>query len=60
LSTSEPVPEVPVLKLIIATLGSMPNARADAALWMAMSARCSRAISSVQPRCRRSSASRAT
>ena len=36
-----PVPEVPVLKLIIATRGSMPKARADAALWMAMSARSS-------------------
>ena len=33
-----PAPEVPVLKLIMATRGSMPNARADAALWMAMSA----------------------
>lgn len=30
---------VPVLKLIIATRGSMPKARADAALWMATSAR---------------------
>ena len=28
-----------MLKLIIATRGSMPNARAEAALWMAMSAR---------------------
>jgi hypothetical protein len=28
-----------VLKLIIATRGSMPSTRADAALWMAMSAR---------------------
>jgi len=36
-----PAPEVPVLKLIIATLGSMPKARADAALEMAMSARSS-------------------
>jgi len=32
---------VPVLKLIIATRGSMPKARAEAALWMAMSARSS-------------------
>ena len=30
-----------MLKLIIATRGSMPKARADAALWMAMSARSS-------------------
>jgi hypothetical protein len=30
-----------VLKLIIATRGWMPNNRADAALWMAMSARSS-------------------
>ena len=41
LSTLVPVPEMPVLKLIIATLGSMPKARAEAALWMAMSARSS-------------------
>ena len=40
-STSDPLPEIPVLKLIIATRGSMPNIRADAALWMAMSARSS-------------------
>jgi hypothetical protein len=39
LSTSVPPAEVPVLKLIIATRGSMPKALADAALWMAMSAR---------------------
>jgi hypothetical protein len=30
-----------VLKLIVATRGSMPKARAEAALWMAMSARSS-------------------
>ena len=41
LSTSDPAPEVPVLKLIMATRGSMPKARAEAALWMAMSARSS-------------------
>ena len=41
LSTSLPLPEVPVLKLIIATRGSTPKARADAALEMAMSARSS-------------------
>jgi hypothetical protein len=41
LSTSLPVPEVPVLKLIIATRGSTPKARADTELWMAMSARSS-------------------
>jgi len=31
-ATSVPAPELPVLKLIIATRGSMPKARADAAL----------------------------
>ena len=32
---------MPVLKLIIATRGSIPNARAEPALWIAMSARSS-------------------
>jgi hypothetical protein len=39
-STSLPDPDVPVLKLIIATRGSMPNARAETALCTAMSASC--------------------
>jgi len=41
LATSAPAPEVPVLKLNIATRGSMPNRWAEAALCRAMSASCS-------------------
>ena len=40
-STSSPVPLDPVEYDNIATRGEMPNASADSALWMAMSASCS-------------------